>query len=132
MFILSGCPILTQLLKWLLYLLSMSSSYMACLLPLCLIEILCLLLRFGLKLQGVQLAMSSAYHPQSDRQIEVVNRAVWIDPVTRPIRRTDRTGPESGRPDCFGGSMAGIHHQKPIPAGRFWFSSSKTRKTQTD
>ena len=28
------------------------------------------------KLQGVQLAMSSAYHPQSDRQTEVVNKSL--------------------------------------------------------
>ena len=59
-------------------------------------------------------------------------RAVQIDLVTRPTRRTDWTRPESDRPDCFGESVAGLHHQKPIPAGRFRISSSKTRKTQTD
>ena len=61
-----------------------------------------------------------------------LNRAVQIDPVTRSIRRIDRIRPESGRPDCSGGSAAGLHHQKPIPVDRFRFSSPKTRKTRTD
>ena len=61
-----------------------------------------------------------------------VCRAVQIDPVTRSIRRTDRMRPESGRPNCSGGSVAGLHHQKPIPANWFRFSSPKTWKTRTD
>ena len=59
-------------------------------------------------------------------------RAVKIDPVTWPTRKIHRNRPESGRPDCFGGSVADLHHQKLIPAGRFRFSSPKTRKTRTD
>ena len=59
-------------------------------------------------------------------------RAVQIDPVTRPTKRTDRIRPESDRPDCSGRSAAGLHYQKPIPADRFRFSSPKIRKTQTD
>ena len=55
-----------------------------------------------------------------------ITRAVQIDPVTRPTRRTDRIRPESGRLDCFGGSTAGLHYQKPILADRFRFSSPKT------
>ena len=59
-------------------------------------------------------------------------RAVQIHPVTRSTRKTDRNRPESGRPDCSGGSAADLHHQKPIPADRFRFSSPKTRKIRTD
>ena len=59
-----------------------------------------------------------------------ITRAVQIDPVTRPTRRTDRIRLESGRLDCFGGSTAGLHYQKPIPADRFRFSSPKTWKTR--
>ena len=59
-------------------------------------------------------------------------RAVQIDPVTRPTKRTDRIRPESDRPDCSGRSAAGLHYQKPIPADRFRFSSPKIRKTRTD
>ena len=59
-------------------------------------------------------------------------QAVQIHPVTRSTRKTDRNRPESGRPDCSGGSAADLHHQKPIPADRFRFSSPKTRKIRTD
>ena len=59
-------------------------------------------------------------------------RAVQINLVTRPTRRTDQIRPESSRPDCSGGSAAGLHYQKLIPVDRFRFSSLKTRKTRTD
>ena len=59
-------------------------------------------------------------------------RAVQINPVTRPTRRTDQIRPESGWPDCSGKSVAGLHYQKPISVDRFRFSSPKTRKTRTD
>lgn len=52
---------------------------MECLLQLCPIGILCLPTKFWaelFKLQGVQLAMSSAYHPQSNGQTEVVNKSL--------------------------------------------------------
>ena len=60
------------------------------------------------------------------------SRAVQIDLVTRPTQTTDQIRPESGWPNCFDGSAAGLHYQKPILADRFQFSSPKTRKTQTD
>lgn len=35
---------------------------------------------------------------------KATGKAVQIHPVTRSTRKTDRNQPESGRPDCFGGS----------------------------
>ena len=57
-------------------------------------------------------------------------RAVQIDSVTRPTRKTDRNRPESGRPDCSSGSAADLHHQKSIPAGRFDFPPLKPEPTE--
>ena len=57
----------------------------------------------------------------------VMGRAVQIHPVTRSTRKTDRNRPESGRPDCSGGSAADLHHQKPIPADRLRFRSEERR-----
>ena len=59
-------------------------------------------------------------------------RAVQIDPITRPTRRTNQIRTEFGWPDYSGGSVAGLHYQKPIPADQFRFSSPKTRKTRTN
>ena len=59
-------------------------------------------------------------------------KAVQIDLVTWSTQRTNRIRPESGRPDYFDGSAAGLHHQKSILVGWFRFSSPKTWKTQTD
>ena len=60
------------------------------------------------------------------------SRAVQIDLVTRPTRRTNQIRTEFGWPDYSGGSVAGLHYQKPIPTDRFRFSSPKTRKTRTN
>ena len=56
--------------------------------------------------------------------------AVQIDSVTRSIRRTDRIQLESGQPDCSSRLAVGLHYQKLILAGRFRFSSPKTRIIQ--
>ena len=61
----------------------------------------------------------------------LTSRAVQIDPITRSIRRTDRIRLESGRLDYSSGLAVGLHYQKPILEGRFWFSSPKTWKTRT-